>query len=184
MCAGMLDKVRQLLTSDPDPMVVSNCMSVIVKVRRCHSLARSASAQSTVCTARYLCELQFLTGLLCSAVGWWRARAAVQVAAVLAAESHQGAPQLSSLLAPASLHHRMQGAPIVQKVALDSNIILKDIAAARTGLFRVGAVPGVGVCQPLPAQHKGGGVRHHECAGRPAVDAQLCCCAGHRQGLP
>jgi hypothetical protein len=28
----MLEKVRLLLTSDPDPMVVSNCMSVIVKV--------------------------------------------------------------------------------------------------------------------------------------------------------
>jgi hypothetical protein len=33
VCTGMLDKVRELLTSDPDPMVVSNCMSVIVKVR-------------------------------------------------------------------------------------------------------------------------------------------------------
>ena len=31
-CTGMLEKVRLLLTSDPDPMVVSNCMSVIVKV--------------------------------------------------------------------------------------------------------------------------------------------------------
>ncbi len=30
--AGMLERVRDLLTSDPDPMVVSNCMSVIVKV--------------------------------------------------------------------------------------------------------------------------------------------------------
>ncbi len=32
MGAGMLDTVRELLTGDADPMVVSNCMSVIQKV--------------------------------------------------------------------------------------------------------------------------------------------------------
>jgi len=36
--AGMLETVRELLTSDADPMVVSNCMSVIQKVGAVHEL--------------------------------------------------------------------------------------------------------------------------------------------------
>lgn len=44
--AGMLETVRDMLTQDADPMVVSNCMSVIQKVRhsrgpRCVSLRRT-----------------------------------------------------------------------------------------------------------------------------------------------
>jgi len=38
VAAGMLETVREMLTQDADPMVVSNCMSVIQKVRDegCH----------------------------------------------------------------------------------------------------------------------------------------------------
>ena len=38
--AGMLDEVKKLLLNDTDTQVISNCMSVLDKVRRpCHDLA-------------------------------------------------------------------------------------------------------------------------------------------------
>ena len=38
-CTGMLDRVREMLRGDPDPMVVSNCMSVIQQVQTLGAMA-------------------------------------------------------------------------------------------------------------------------------------------------
>ena len=44
----MLDRVREMLAHDPDPMVVSNCMSVIQKVRRRRALCASGRAAKLI----------------------------------------------------------------------------------------------------------------------------------------
>ena len=52
VAAGMLETVRDMLTQDADPMVVSNCMSVIQKVsaplgiRVCISIQRHSEGRS------------------------------------------------------------------------------------------------------------------------------------------
>ena len=56
--AGMLDTVRELLTGDADPMVVSNCMSVIQKVAPLLSQCmRARRAQAGPAEADFACIL-------------------------------------------------------------------------------------------------------------------------------